>query len=621
MQNSHKDGVTIMELLGISLHSYFICAVIIGAFLFYAQDDVPMEFTAIGVIASILIYFHFFPVLNDSGQDILPSSEILAGFANSALLSVLALLIVGQGVAKSGVLDFISHKVLALSMGKFWLAMLITLLTVLLISGFLNNIPVVIIFIPVMQSIAQRFQMPASKVLMPLSFISVVGGMTTLVGSGTNLLVSNALFDAGFPALGFFEFTVPALVLAAAVLAYVMLVAPRFLPSRTNLSHRVRERSGSYFLAEIEVAEGSKLISQKISDSDLGQFEDLKPRMLLRLGKTYLAPFKGMQYRKGDIISVAASRASLTNVIKSDLNLKLARGFKASSHTQKMSDQIIVEMVVTPSSSLIGQRVGDSGFERLHNCRVLGFQHHAHMVRSRLDRMKLAAGDMLLVRCDAETIRNLRDDPDIVLVEYSVEELPNRRLRVRAVSIFLAVVLSVSLNILPIIIASFFGAMAMVAFNVLTLRHAVRSVDVKIVTTIAAALAIGAAMQATGTASLFADAILWSTGTASPTVVLSIFFLVVAVMSNVISTKTCAVLFAPIGLQIGATIGVDPRVFAITIVFAANCAFATPFAYQTSLLVMGPGSYKFTDFLRVGAPLVLLIWLVYTAFVPWYFSV
>ena len=609
-----------LHLLDISLHTYFLFALIIVAFICYAQDDIPMEFTAVGVIAAILLFFNFFPVLDAAGQNLLPSSQILAGFANPALISVLALLIVGQGVSKSGILETISRRVLALSMGKLWIAMLISLLTVLLISAFLNNIPVVIIFIPIIQSIAQRYQVPASKLLMPLSFVAVVGGMTTLVGSGTNLLVSDAVSHTGMPALGFFEFTVPGLLLAFTGLAYVTLIAPKLLPGRRNLSRRLRERSPKFFLAELEVGADSKLIGTAVNGDHFTDFPNLKVRMLHRFGRTFLPSFAGMHFRKGDVIAVASSRETLTDLLKSGFGLKLAPGFQDKSSHHEKSDQIIVEMMVTPSSSLIGQRIGYSGFEKLHNCEVLGFQHRANMVRSRIKSARLAAGDMLLVKCDEQAIRGLRDDLDVVLVEYSVEELPNWKLGHRAALIFLSVVLCAALNILPIVIAATLGALAMVGFNVLNIQQAVRAIDVKIVTTIAAALAIGAAMEVTGTASLLANLIISGTGTENPRLVLSAFFLGVALMSNIISTKTCAVLFAPIGLEMGAEIGIDPRIFAITIIFAANCAFMTPFAYQTSLLVMGPGSYKFKDFVIVGTPLLMLVWLVYTAFVPWYFG-
>lgn len=614
-----------MELLTIGYHSWFLLLLILGAVICYAQDSIPMEVTALGVIITLILFFFIFPLEGAShdgaiGARSLAAAQFLSGFANPALITVLALLIIGQGITRSGVLSLVSRQVLRLSFGRLWLAMLISFITVLCISAFLNNIPVVIIFIPIMQAIAQRYHAPASKLLMPLSFVAVVGGMTTLVGSGTNLLVSQALVESGYQALGFFEFTVAGLVLALTGLAYVSLVAPSLLPARRNLSHRLRERSDSYFIAEIKLGDDAKLIGQSLSVTLFQDIAGGKVRMLHRLGETILPPFTGIKLRAGDVIALSSTRQGLSQLMNADKGLTLAQGFQATSETSIISDQIIVEMMITPSSSLVGQTIKNSHFEKRHSCDVLGVQHHARMVRSRLANMRLSAGDMLLVKCDEETLKSLRDDLDVVLVEFSVEELPNWSVANRAIFIFLAVVLLAAFHILPILIASLLGAFAMVVGRVLNIEQASRALDFKVVTTIAAALALGAAMQQTGTALHLANGIIWLTGTDSPTLILSAFFLLVAIMSNIISTKTCAVLFAPIGIQMASEVGIDPRIFAITIIFAANCAFATPFAYQTSLLVMGPGSYRFTDFLKVGTPLVVLIWLVYTAFVPWYFG-
>ncbi|MEK9582608.1 MAG: SLC13 family permease, partial [Candidatus Puniceispirillum sp.] len=580
----------------------------------------PMEITALGVVLILLFFFHFFPIIDQNGSNILPSSKILSGFANPAMLTVLALLVVGQGVVKTGILEIFSRHVLALSMDKLWIATLISLITVLLISAFLNNIPVVIIFIPIMQGIAQRFHIPASKLLMPLSFVAVVGGMTTLVGSGTNLLVSNALIEAGFDGFTFFEFTLPGLLLAGTGLAYVTIIAPKFLPHRTSLSHRMRERLDQHFMAEMSINAESRLIGQSLGVCMFHELPDINVRMINRLGKTILPPFTGLKLREDDVIALSATREDLTKLMDSGYGLTSAEGYRTNPNSHKKSDQIVVEMMITPSSSLVDNTISRTGFEYRHNCQVLGIQHHAHMIRSRMGQAKLAAGDLLLVKCDTETLRGLREDLDVVLVEFSVEELPNLKSANVSIFIFLSVVLSAAFGLVPIVISSFFGALAMVATNVISLQQATRALDFKVITTIAAALALGVAMEATGAATYLANLILSVTGTASPRVVLSTFFLMVALMSNIISTKTCAVLFAPIGLHIGAEIGIDPRIFAITIVFAANCAFATPFAYQTSLLVMGPGSYHFKDFLKVGSPLVILIWLVYSAFIPWYYG-
>lgn len=624
-----------MAVVELSFHGWLLFGLIAVTLVFYANDKIPMELTAIGTLVALLLLFHFLPLYGDDSYDavkgdaqhvpIISAADLLSGFANPALITVLSLLIIGQGLTKSGILGLASRYVVRFSQGRLWLAMLISFVSVLSISAFLNNIPVVIIFIPIMQAIAQRYHVSSSKLLMPLSFVAVVGGMTTLVGSGTNLLVSQALTDNGYDKLGFFEFTLPGLVLALTGLLYVMVIAPKLLPSRKNLSHRLRERSDSYFLAELDVIAGSPLIGQNLR---VAMFDDVSGkvgggpdvRMLHRFGKTILPPFTGIKLRDGDVISLSSTRAGLTNLMAADPGLQLASGFDPHTHTDKKSNQMIVEMMVTPSSSLIGQTIKQSSFEERHGCEVLGFQHKSKMIRSRIDRVKLSAGDMMLVRCDGETLKSLRDDLDIVLVEFSIEELPNWQVANRAIFIFLAVVLSAAFHLVPILISAITGALGMVALGVLSLRQAAQALDIKVITTIAAALALGLAMQATGGANYLAHMILSITGDASPTVVLSAFFLLVALMSNVISTKTCAVLFAPIGLQMGAVIGIDPRIFAITIIFAANCAFATPFAYQTSLLVMGPGSYKFKDFLKVGGPLVLLIWVIYTAFVPWYYG-
>ncbi|MDC3192802.1 SLC13 family permease [Alphaproteobacteria bacterium] len=611
---------TIIENAGMTFEMMFLFSLIVSALFCYANEKIPMEITALGVVLILLFFFHFFPIIDQNGSNILPSSKILSGFANPAMLTVLALLVVGQGVVKTGILEIFSRHMLALSMGKLWIATLISLVTVLLISAFLNNIPVVIIFIPIMQGIAQRFHIPASKLLMPLSFVAVVGGMTTLVGSGTNLLVSNALIEAGFHGFTFFEFTLPGLLLAGTGLAYVTIIAPKFLPHRNSLSHRMRERLDQHFMAEISINAGSRLIGQSLGVRMFHELPDINVRMINRLGKTILPPFTGLKLREDDVIALSATREDLTKLMDSGYGLTPAEGYRTNPSSHKKSDQIVVEMMITPSSSLVDNTISRTGFEYRHNCQVLGIQHHAHMIRSRMGQAKLAAGDLLLVKCDTETLRGLREDLDVVLVEFSVEELPNLKSANVSIFIFLSVVLSAAFGLVPIVISSFFGALAMVATNVISLQQATRALDFKVITTIAAALALGVAMEATGAATYLANLILSITGTASPRVVLSTFFLMVALMSNIISTKTCAVLFAPIGLHIGAEIGIDPRIFAITIVFAANCAFATPFAYQTSLLVMGPGSYHFKDFLKVGSPLVILIWLVYSAFIPWYYG-
>ena len=344
---------TIIENAGMTFEMMFLFCLIVGALFCYANEKIPMEITALGVVLILLFFFHFFPIIDQSGSNILPSSKILSGFANPAMLTVLALLVVGQGVVKTGILEIFSRHVLALSMGKLWIAILISLITVLLISAFLNNIPVVIIFIPIMQGIAQRFHIPASKLLMPLSFVAVVGGMTTLVGSGTNLLVSNALIEAGYDGFTFFEFTLPGLLLAGTGLAYVTIIAPKFLPHRTSLSHRMRERLDQHFMAEISINAESRLIGQSLGVRMFRELPDIHVRMINRLGKTILPPFTGLKLREDDVIALSATREDLTKLMDSGYGLTPAEGYRTNPNSHKKSDQIVVEMMITPSSPTI----------------------------------------------------------------------------------------------------------------------------------------------------------------------------------------------------------------------------------------------------------------------------
>jgi len=343
-------------------------------------------------------------------------------------------------------------------------------------------------------------------------------------------------------------------------------------------------------------------------------------RMIYREGDTILPPFEDYQVHQGDVLVVATTRGMLTEALSRDPGLLRVDASVSSGRPQRVPDQLVAEVMVSPASRMIDRTLDQIGFERRNECRVLGVQRRAHMIRSRMGDIRLVAGDQLLVQCEAEKLNTLRADSDVVLIEWSAEELPKASHALQAIAIFAAVVISAASGLVPIVIAAIAGAFAMIAAEVLNVRQAVRAIDAKVVTTIVAALALGASMQETGGAAYLANLVLAAIGNSGSAVAISAFFLLVAILANIISTKTCAVLFTPIGVGIATQLGLDPRTFAVTVVFAANCAFATPIAYQTSLLVMGPGSYRFKDFLIVGSPLLILVWIVFSLFAPWYYG-
>ncbi len=594
---------------------------IAGALLLYVWEKLSIEVTSISVICILIVFFHLFPVAGADGGNALGAEQLLMGFANPALLTVLALLVVGQGMVRTGVLDKVARLVLNLGGGRGWLSIAVVMVMVLLISGFLNNIPVVVIFIPVVQVLADRIGRATSKMMMGLSYASVLGGMTTLIGSGTNLLVSSALLGMGESELGFFEFTVPGLVLAAVGLIYVLVFLPRLLPDRSSLAHRIMSRSPKHFMTQITVGHGSRLIGALAVGGIINKLPDARVRMILRGERLVTPPYHDFEIKQGDLIVAAASRKSMSAVMRDDPGvLEAAAGEPGGETAMDQGERVMAEVMIAPASSMAGLRLRQTGFQLRTRCFVLAVQHRTRMIRSRLSDTVLEAGDVLLVQGEREDIKALRTDRNVVLMEWSTEEMPVTHHVRRAAMIFLAVIGLAASGLMPVVGAAMLGAVAMIISGALNLRQAALALDSKILTMIPAALAMGTAMQLTGGAAYLAQHLTAAIAGAGPAVILSVFFLFTAVMANLISAKATAVLFTPIAIGVAQEAGVDPHVFAIAVVFAANCAIATPIGYQTSILVMGPGHYRFGDYFRAGAPLIVILWIVFSLFAPWYYG-
>ncbi len=612
------------DLLAHSGHTFEMWAtfvLIAGALAAYVRERVPIEVTSIAIICVLIVFFQIFPVGGPAGRNLLDATRLLRGFANPALITVLALLVVGQGMVRTGALDRMARLVIGIGGLHGWRSVSAIMVVVLVVSAFLNNIPVVVIFIPVVQVLAERLNQPTSKVMMGLSFAAVLGGMTTLIGSGTNLLVSSALLEMGQAPFGFFDFTVPGLLMAAAGLVYVLVVLPRMLPTRTSLAHRIMVRSPRHFLTQIAVDRNSRLVGAKVVGGIINTLPEVRVRMIVRGEQVVTPPFHDFEIAEGDLVVVAASRKVFTRILADDPGiLHAAAKEPGGEEALNSGERVMAEVMIAPASSMIGLRLRQTGFQLRTRCFVLGVQRRAHMIRSRLSDTVLQAGDVLLVQGKPEDIEALRADRNVVLMEWSTEELPVVHHARHAVFIFLGVVVLAASGVFPVVGAALLGAVAMVLSGALKLQQATRALDPKIVTMIPAALAMGVAMQETGGAAFLARGLMAVFEGAGPAVILSAFFLLTAVVANVISAKATAVLFTPIAVDMAAAAGIDPQVFAVSVVFAANCAIATPIGYQTSLLVMGPGHYRFADFFRAGVPLIVILWVVFSLFAPWYYG-
>ncbi len=591
------------------------------AIILYSSETIPMSLASLGLLCSLVLFYTIFPVLDDLGQNRLDPARILEGFANPALIAVLALLVIGQGMVNTRAFDQVAGFAAHLG-GKWPMASVVgTLSCVLLMSAFLNNTPVVVIFIPIMQALADRLGRSPSSVMMPLSFAAILGGMTTLIGSSTNLLVSNMLQELGQQHFSFFSFTVPGVVLALTGLVYIIFVAPRFLPRRAAMAHSLIAESGRQFIAQITVGEDSKLIGEQAKAGMFPSLKDMTVRMILRGEHAELPSFEGLSLRQGDILIVAATRKALTDILARAVGvLSTEYSDEGTTQASDSQEQVLSEVMVTPASRLIGQTLEQIGFRYRFRAVVLGLQRRSRMIRARMTEISLEAGDVLLVQASRSSIQSLRASRDLMPMEWSQTALPDPRSARWANLIFFTVLFLMALEILPPVVAALLGVTLMLFSGVLNIRQAGRAIDRNLLLLIVAALALGTVMQETGAAAFLASAVLDIFSWAGPAGVLSVLFLLVAAFTNIISNNACAVLFTPIAVEVAQGLNADPMVFAIAVVLGANCSFITPLGYQTNLLVMGPGHYRFGDFARAGLPLTLLMCLVFAFFAPWYYG-
>ncbi len=589
-------------------------AVIAVAIACYATEQFKIELVSAGVIAALMLLFQVAPLPAGATGGALDATRLLAGFGDPALISVLALLIIGQGLVRTGALDSLIRQLSELRGLSPGVLIAGLLATVTVLSGFVNNTPMVVIFIPILGALAQRQNSSISQVMMPLSFAAILGGMTTLIGSSTNLLVSGALVRDGLPAIGFFDFLVPGAVLAGVGFLYVLFVLPRLLPDRASLAHTLTGGDGKQFIAQIRVRPNSRLIGAR---SHGGLFPDLKGmtvRLIQRGNEAILPPYDDFVVAAGDILVVAATRATLTEALADTPSLL------PGEEQPGGADQVLVEATITPASRAIGRNLRQIAFYTRTGCIVLGIQRRSRMVRGAMDRIRLEAGDVLLLLGKREDVMALRANREVLLIEWSADEVPAMHHAGRARAVFAATVLAAASGLLPIVVAAVLGATAMVALGCLNVRQAMRAIDRRVALLVPAALAMGAALQETQGAMWLAHQLIIALADAGPALVLSALFLLIATLTNLLSNNATAVLFTPIAVSVAQELGVSPLPFVYAVIFAANCSFATPVGYQTNLLVMAPGHYQFRDFLKAGIPLIVLIWLVYSLFAPVYFN-
>jgi di/tricarboxylate transporter len=598
--------------------------IIIGGAIFgYASDRFDLEIVSLTSVVALLILFALFPLLDASGADRVSTENLLAGFANPSLIAVICLLILGRGIFQAGTMEYPTRMIIHALRIQKTLVVVFVFFLVLTVSAFLNDTPVVVMFLPIVAALAAESGIPPSRLMMPLSFIALFGGMTTLIGSSTNILAAGVFEDVSGQKMGFFDMTPLGLVIAATGILYLATIGRALLPRRTE-DKREAERENKQFIAQFEVTRGHSLIGAGPVAGLFPDLPDVTVRMVQRREDAILPPFDDFKFKVGDTVIVAATRQALMALLKSRPEIIGGALSETSLEDEggapARAQLTLVEALVAPASRMIGRTIGQIGFHYQTNCVILGVERRSRMIRTQMSAIRLEAGDVLLILGPLEDVRGLRTERDLLLLEWSMEGIIDPRNAIAAGLIFVSVVATAATGVAPIEIAALAGVLLMLLFGCLNIRQAARAFDRRIYMLIGASLAMGLAIEATGAAALLGAAIAPIADHFGPAVLISTVFIISAATTNLLSNNATAVLFVPIAVNAARIAGMDPMPLALTVIYGANCPFLTPIGYQTNLLVMGPGHYKFSDYLRVGGPLLLLIWFLYSIAAPLWFE-
>ncbi len=599
------------------------CTIILGvvALFFFIIDKYPMETVSIGLLSGLALIQVIFS--KQSGFDV---TSLLSGFANPGLITVIALLIMAEGMVATGAISSIA-KIFELE-NKINTIILfsIILIFVALLSSVMNNTPIVVMFIPLIAALVDKSNIDISKTLLPLSYVSMLGGMTTLMGSSTNLIGAGIISDFGITPIGLLDMSVPALIIAIPGLIFTLLIIPKLLPKQKTFKNPFA-RDARQFLAEIEIKENSKLLNLKIENNNITEFSNSNILFIQRGEHAFYPPIDNLVLKIGDIIVLGATRKSLEEAISKlgdqlqpQLTKDINDNIEEINKNLIKDSRMLAEVLVAPSSEMIGKDLEQIRFRNFTGCIVLGLLRRSRMLKDRVTEIPLLAGDVLLVQGTEESISNLKNNSDVVLIDWTRKYLPQKKKLIRSTIIFLTTICAAASGFIDLASASILGASAMVLTNALSINRAANAINKRLYITIASMLSYGIALENSGAAQLIAKSLMFFLNDKPVSFVLCSLFILVTIFTNFLTNNATVIIFMPIVINLSYAFNIDPMAFIITVILASNISFCTPFGYQTNLLVMAPGHYRFYDYVKCGIPLTILTWIVYILFLPNYFG-
>lgn len=591
--------------------AYITLAIIIVAVTLFATEKYPPDLIAVSAMVLLAL------------AGVLTPAQALAGFSNTATVTVAAMFVLSAAVLKTGVIEAIAPLVSRQLKNHYTRTTGTMMASVGAISAFVNNTPVVATFIPIVSSAAREARIAPSKVLMPLSFGAIFGGTCTLIGTSTNLLVSGIAQQNGIDSFSIFTLTPFGLVIAAAGITYMLLIGNRLVPDRSIGDKPEEDFKVEDFITEMGIPEHSeaegKTIEEAFADVLDEDGESLEVLQLLRDDNVIESPRRDFKLKEGDRLAIRGDIKRIRNIINTD-------DFRISSRleTQRFKDaeNVLLEVMVAKNSELENRTLKDHQFLHRYNANVLAIRRSGKLSRKNLWEIKLKAGDVLLLHTSRRAQQRIREmeskriAPFFTISEHDVQPFRKRRF-LAVMMVIAAVVLAASLQLVSISMAAITGICVLAFGRFLSPHEIYKSIDWGVVFLLAAALSFGAAMNNSGLSDSLSAVLFDSIGSQyGPVAVVASLYLLTSVLTEIMSNNASAALLAPISISLAATMGVDPLPFLLTIAFAGSASFLTPVGYQTNTMVYSAGNYRFTDFTRVGAPLNLILWGLATLCIP-----
>jgi di/tricarboxylate transporter len=579
-------------------------AVIAIAMLFFATDWVEADVTALGVLI----------VLTLSG--LLPVDRAFAGFGSDTVIMILGLLILTAALMRTGVMDLTGRFILRHTGTKATQLQIVVMIASAGLGAFMSNTASTAFFVPIVFGIARRANISPSKLLLPLAFSSILSSSVTLISTSTNLVVSGMISQQGMAPIGMFELAPVGIPIVLVGLVYMATLGRRMLPDRfADDGKKEADQFGiREYLSEILVLPGSPLIGKSIADSALGRDFDLTILRIARKTGETIQPRSESILQEGDVVLVEGSTDDILK-IKETAGIDLKADVKPAEPNLDEKEVGLVEMIILPRSPLIGRTLKGQRFREHHGVQVLGINRHDENLRRKISIVPLRMGDVLLVQGRRSRIHELGENTALRALGEVEQPRPNMRRAPIAVLIFLGVLGLATCNVLTLPVAMMLGAFLVFATRCVTPEEAYFDIEWKAIILVACMLGLGTAMEQTGASEYVSGLITALVGKSSPLVLLSGFFVLTVLLTQPMSNQAAAIVVLPVALQTAEQLQLNPRTFAMMIAVAASCSYLTPLE-PSCVMVYGAGRYKFADFIKVGALLTLLIYLVAIALVP-----